>query len=105
MLVSSSCRSESEDSNANNSSREVFNSELTGNTRLNRRTNTNQTVRSHTGERDEQGLHTQGGGGDWTLRNETQVDTMRAELAITQKETIRTRADNHRETGDTRTSK
>jgi len=31
--------------------------------------------------------------------------TMRAGPAITQKETIRTRADNHRETDDTRTSK
>jgi len=30
---------------------------------------------------------------------------MRAGLVITQEETIRTRADNHRETGDTRTSK
>jgi len=40
--------------------------------------------------------------------NETQVDTIRAGLAITQKETIRDRADNHRdrkcrETDDSRT--
>jgi len=39
------------------------------------------------------------------MGNETQGDTMRAEPAITQKETIRTRADNHRETDDTQTSK
>jgi len=37
--------------------------------------------------------------------NETQVDTMRAGPAITQEEPIRNRADNHRETDDTRTSK
>jgi len=59
---------------------------------------------------DKQGLNTRGGAADWTLGNETQVDTMRAGLAITQVETIRNRADNHRdrkcrETEDTRTSK
>jgi len=42
-----------------------------------------------------------------TVGNETQVGTMRAGLAITQEETIRNRADNHRdrkcrETEDTR---
>jgi len=64
-----------------------------------------QTVRSHTGnETNRVYIHRQGEG-DWTTGNETQVNTMRAGPAITQKETIRARADNHRETDDTRTSK
>jgi len=59
----------------------------------------------HTGERDQQGLHTQGGEGDWTLRNETQVDTMKAGLVINHEEPIRTKAEDHRDTEDKRTSK
>jgi len=62
-------------------------------------------VRSHTGNATNRVSIRSQGEGDWTLGNETQVDTMRAGLAMTQKDTIRTRADNHRETDDTRTSK
>jgi len=93
------------DPNANNVSTEdliLYSKQVKDNHKLNNNTNTNETVRT-------QGMRQTGFKDtcDWTPRNETQVDTMRAGLAITQKETIRNRTDKHRdgkcrETEDTR---